>query len=307
MHPTRPFVVPAHLPTHAPTPSPSASRQRRVDDSMERVIEGHGICGAFTSVALPAHSHPFLPLHTTSPPPPSPPLRFPVHIPVDDALRHPAAATILNSAWTSISSPQLPPSARCCRSRVRSVARHSTRYRLLVSNARRAFSGGSPLSTISRACYPSFLALVQYAPLLPPPSSLVIPPTAAHSDQRLAPLVFSTPPTMQTRLPEIETTPPTVAGTPVVHDAAVDEPKLFAQMWEQPSMDHLRLLESSTPTPVLSRAYNRYRAPRKCPPVPALVSVLCTRSLRRTSARPDLHAAATSPCARATRVVGGGE
>ncbi|KAJ7020312.1 hypothetical protein C8F04DRAFT_303518 [Mycena alexandri] len=58
------------------------------------------------------------------------PLLLPyVHIHVDDALRHPATATMLNSARTSISSPfsSPPPSARCCRSRVLSVARHSTR------------------------------------------------------------------------------------------------------------------------------------------------------------------------------------
>ncbi|KAJ7741676.1 hypothetical protein B0H16DRAFT_1728456 [Mycena metata] len=62
---------------------------------------------------------------------------------------------------------------------------------------------------------------------------------AVMEAMELEPLVFSTPPLMQMRLPEVATTPPPVVDAPVGHDAAVDERTrarimaLFAQRWER--------------------------------------------------------------------------
>ncbi|KAJ6540739.1 hypothetical protein B0H19DRAFT_1176178 [Mycena capillaripes] len=111
---------------------------------------------------------------------------------------------------------------------------------------------------------------------------------------QLEPMVFTTPPTMRVPLPGPEN-PSTGAGPVSVSTMAADErarariTALFAHRWERSTIDHhhsqasTSASPSASPLPPLVRAASTSAAPAGTP-----------RSLRRTSARPDLHAAATS-------------
>ncbi|KAJ6523025.1 hypothetical protein B0H19DRAFT_1202159, partial [Mycena capillaripes] len=113
---------------------------------------------------------------------------------------------------------------------------------------------------------------------------------------QLEPMVSITPPTMRVPLPGLENPntgagPVSVSTTAVVERARARITALFAHRWERSTIDHhhsqastsTSASTSASPLPPLVRAASTSAAPAGTP-----------RSLRRTSARPDLHAAATS-------------